>query len=1022
MVGNRRLLTESGIALDPAADAILRDLDARGETSLIVAIDGEIAGVIGVHDAIRAEAHDVIHDLRHLKIKEVAILTGDRAPVARAVASRVHADTVEAELLPVDKASWIEQRRQAGRRVAMVGDGINDAPALAVADAGIALAGVGADLAAEAGDMIVMGDPLRVLPDLLLLARKTIAIIRQNIIGFAFGLNAVAMLSATFGILGPVAAAILHQFGSLLVLLNAMRLLVFGDWWELPPLRQMRTLGASISRLDERVDLAWAWERLWRRRQTVAACVVAFVLLGYATSGWTAIGPGEAGLLQRFGRYCGPLGPGLHLRWPYPIERVTTVARDRVRSLDIGFKAAAVAGSEPLRWESTHGRPLQDEDDASALLLTGDGRYVEMAATLQYSIDPTGPDSLRQFVFDVADGESALGPLAESAVREVVGRRPLLELLSTHRRDAETAAALLLAQRLAAYRIGVAVRGISFQDIHPPLEVVDAYRDVSRAISDRQRRINEANAYRDQVVAAATGKSRKLLNAAQAARSTRLALAASEADSFNSLCDARRYAPSLTDFRLFWTKLAQAMADKPKVILDDEPARRRHLIVPGVPLERVLPVLRDDRSRTNRLSIVKDRRGRNRFPSHTHGKARPMKNSLHWLIAAGVLLGLLATAFWSLVVADETEFAVVTTFGRIAAVYGDQPGEAGLHVKAPWQLALKIDKRVRVFEPAAREVITGDKRNLEVASYVVWRVADPVLFLRACGTHELAEARLYERVSASLSDAIGRRDVSALASTDAKMWALDELTREVTQAVASAASHELGAEVLDIRLRRFNHPVEVRPAVFELIRSERRQVAAKTRAEGEAQYVTITSQADRERDTILRKPRPKPSGSAEMPRPRRPACSTWPIARDPKFFEFLRTLESYRSILDGQATVVLSSSSPLLKLLSQGPPLERARGLRPSRLTSRRGPGSHEKVAGDSSDRGWCGSRTERRDRLVPGRSRRGDRGPSLGPARRAILGAWPALAAAAGNRSDRPRSFRHRAPGDDRFGGPWRV
>ena len=574
LVGNRRLISESGMELDAAVDSLLAELDARGETALIVAVDGDVVGMIGVRDAIRAEAHDVVHDLRHLKITEIAILTGDREPVARAVARRVHADSVHAGLLPADKARWIADRRQAGRRVAMVGDGINDAPALAEADAGIAIGGVGADLAAEAGDMIVLGDPLRVLPDLVSLSRKTIAIIRQNIIGFAFGLNAVAMLSATFGLLGPVAAAILHQIGSLLVLLNSMRLLVHGDWWELPPLRQLRTLGARISRLDDRIDLEHLWQHAWRRRRAGILGAIALLVLGYATSGWTTIDADQVGLLQRFGRYQGVLSPGAHLRWPFPIERVTRQRPARLESIDIGFRAAPAPESTP--WESTHGRPWRqgrDSDEGgSALLLTGDGRYVEMSATVQYSLDSSDPEGLRRFTYSVADGHIALGPIAETVVREVVARKPLLDLLTTQRAEAENAAARLLGARLAAYQFGINVHNITFQDVHPPLEVVDAYRDVSRAASDRQRRVNEANAYRDRVLAEAAGTARALVHAASAYRSVRQARAEGDSGRFDSLREARKYAKELTDIRLFWTMVADAMACKPKIVFGDEQA------------------------------------------------------------------------------------------------------------------------------------------------------------------------------------------------------------------------------------------------------------------------------------------------------------------------------------------------------------------------------------------------------------------------------------------------------------------
>lgn len=283
------------------------------------------------------------------------------------------------------------------------------------------------------------------------------------------------------------------------------------------------------------------------------------------------------------------------------------------------------------------------------------------------------------------------------------------------------------------------------------------------------------------------------------------------------------------------------------------------------------------------------------------------------------LAALVVLVLRSTVTVDETQDVIVTEFGRIVAVYGDEPGEAGLHFKWPWRSVVEVDRRLQVFDPPAREVITGDKRNLEVAAYVVWRVANPSRFVGSAGSLEAAEARINERVSAALSDAIGRRELSALASVDPKVWALDPLTDEVVAAVAPGVSGELGVEIVDVRLRRFNHPVEVRPAVFDLIRSERKQVAAALRAEGEAQYQALTSQADRQRDAILA----KADADAERIRGKAEAEATrlynQAHARDPKFAEFLRTLETYKAILDEKSTVVLSSASPLLKLLTQGP-------------------------------------------------------------------------------------------------------
>ncbi|WP_152050031.1 cation-translocating P-type ATPase family protein [Tautonia marina] len=579
IVGNRRLMIERGLALDATVEEGIARLDGIGQTPLLVAEAGRIVGLLGARDTVRPEAHDVIHDLKHLKFTLIALLTGDRKPAAEVVAKKVHLKTVESELLPADKAAWIRERQGEGRRVAMIGDGINDAPALAAADVGIAIAGPGADLAAEAGDVVLMNDPLNVLPDFVKLSRATVRIIRQNIILFAFGLNAGAVFLAFLGVLGPVAAAILHQIGSLLVLLNAMRLLGFGDWHEMPPFRQIRAFGRAIDAWDDRLDLGRVVDRAmshWR------GALIGLAILGavaYAGSGLTTIGPEEVGLVSRFGRFEGTIDPGLHLRWPRPIERIVRLEPDRVRGVSIGFRTIEVERTtDGFRWESGHDR-ADARATEEALVLTGDGRLIELTATVEYRLGASR-DHWRIAAFGVDRAEEALQSLAEASVRSVIGRRPLDALMTDRRGDAERASTEELRRRVAEAGLGLEVVGVTFRDAHPPLAVVDAYRDVSRANRDAEAQVNAALAQRAERLADARGLAAETLAQAEADRRSSVAVASSSAASFLALQSARTSAPKLTDHRLYADAVEAAVADRPKLILDPSRAdRRRHLIL-----------------------------------------------------------------------------------------------------------------------------------------------------------------------------------------------------------------------------------------------------------------------------------------------------------------------------------------------------------------------------------------------------------------------------------------------------------
>lgn len=279
-------------------------------------------------------------------------------------------------------------------------------------------------------------------------------------------------------------------------------------------------------------------------------------------------------------------------------------------------------------------------------------------------------------------------------------------------------------------------------------------------------------------------------------------------------------------------------------------------------------------------------------------------------------LGLLVAVVRSAVMVDQTESVLVTEFGRPVRLIEDDPG---LHWKWPHQSARGFDRRLQLDTPPPREMLTRDKKNLEVAWSASWKIADVGAFLRSVRTLPDASARLEDMAGSVLAAELVNVNLPELV-TPGGTSGLETMMGVVTKRVASQAREEYGLNVVDVRLRRLNYPEEVRPAVFEQIRSERQRVAAATRAEGESQARTVRSAADLERARALAEAeadaaRVIGAGEAEAAR-----IANEAHAVDPPFYQFLRTLEAYRAALDARTTLVLSADSAFLKLLTQGVP------------------------------------------------------------------------------------------------------
>jgi Cu+-exporting ATPase len=654
VVGTRRLLEEQGVQLPAEAVDVLERLDQAGQTALLVARAGVVLGVIGARDRLRPEAPHVLNELRELGIRDIALLTGDRPAAAQAVAAELGITEVHAELLPAQKAEFIstwtrgpapsgpETAASSRRKVAMMGDGINDAPALARADVGLAVGGTGTDVAAEAGDIVLMGQPLQPLPLLFRLSRETVRIIRQNILIFAFGVNGLGILltawlwpvlvPAGWEEKGPIAAVIYHQLGSLAVLLNAMRLL----WFERTAVdsvwgRFRQRLRNANMWMEHHLDLGEYFHWLSHRWRRVLAGAAVLLLAVYGLSGFTKIGPDEVAVLRRFGRPVADLDPGLHWCWPWPVEDVVRVKPARIYTVEVGFRSVPGKDAIPgaLGWSTAHADNIRAVPE-EAVMITGNGDMVEIQATVRYTIQ-----NPRVYLFEVGDPDEVVRAAAESALREAVAGRAFLDLLTTDRVRFQNEVLHDLRERCSGYGsgLGIDLCGLSVHDLHPPLAVVEAYHEVTQAMQTKDKLINAAKARASDTLGKAEADSKQIIAQAEAekheiiqkARTDRAivrsrfqarvqlnwreevqiilgALAAAARSEGDPVAVAREYQRhrrgeaiaqqiELSDFRLVWEEMSRALGKRDKVLIDSDKIRGRMTFFDADLLRALAPII-----------------------------------------------------------------------------------------------------------------------------------------------------------------------------------------------------------------------------------------------------------------------------------------------------------------------------------------------------------------------------------------------------------------------------------------------
>ena len=301
----------------------------------------------------------------------------------------------------------------------------------------------------------------------------------------------------------------------------------------------------------------------------------AAALLGvWALSGIYIVAPDQRGVVLRFGRVVGETDPGPHYHLPWPIEQVLRPSVTAIRKEEIGFHTIEVG--PPARYQ---------EIEAEALMLTGDENIVKLEFIVQYKVraDSTGT---ADFLFNVRDPEGAVRAAAEAGMREVIGRTAIDQVLTEGKEQVQVEAQHLLQSILDRYGAGIEVVTVKLQDVDPPDQVSDAFKDVISAQQDKERLINEARGYANDVVPRARGQAAQTINEAEAYRETKVREATGTAQRFVKQQEEYAKAKDVTRRRLYLETMQSILPGVNKIVMDDLSGKQA---VPYLPLESILP-------------------------------------------------------------------------------------------------------------------------------------------------------------------------------------------------------------------------------------------------------------------------------------------------------------------------------------------------------------------------------------------------------------------------------------------------